>query len=234
MKRIVVGIDGSAESKQALRWAVAEAKLRGAALRVVHTWFFPYIAPGPGVDPVLLDADLIETVRRLAEELVDGELAELGDTTSGVDIERAVVEGAPAPARARGGRGSGPSCRWRARTRRLHRLVARLGQPAMCPPCALSARNRAAERALISEGRGYCGLGCEETLTGLETHATRVTSGGLPVLQAGGGARVDRGRRSRAARCGGATIRYGPAVRSERDRRSGVVLCRSQAATRPS
>jgi len=98
MKRIVVGIDGSAESKQALRWAVAEAKLRGAALRVVHTWFFPYIAPGPGVDPVLLDADLIETVRRLAEELVDGELAELGDTTSGVDIERAVVEGAPAPA----------------------------------------------------------------------------------------------------------------------------------------
>lgn len=53
MKRIVVGIDGSAESKQALRWAAAEAKLRGAVLRVVHTWFFPYIAAGPGLDPVL-------------------------------------------------------------------------------------------------------------------------------------------------------------------------------------
>jgi nucleotide-binding universal stress UspA family protein len=97
MKRIVVGIDGSAESKQALRWAAAEAKLRGAVLRVVHTWFFPYIAAGPGPDPVL-DAEVIENVRRTAEQLVDSELAELGGETSGIDIERAVVEGAPAPA----------------------------------------------------------------------------------------------------------------------------------------
>jgi nucleotide-binding universal stress UspA family protein len=36
--RIVVGIDGSPESAAALRWAVAEAKLRGARVEAVHVW----------------------------------------------------------------------------------------------------------------------------------------------------------------------------------------------------
>ena len=95
MNRIVVGIDGSAESKDTLRWAVAEAKLRGAALRVVHAWAPPYIAAGPGLDPAL-DTQMIEDVRRKAEELVERELSALGDEAAGVDIERAVVDGAPA------------------------------------------------------------------------------------------------------------------------------------------
>jgi nucleotide-binding universal stress UspA family protein len=96
MSRIVVGIDGSSESKQALRWAANEAKLRGTALRVVHAWAFPYFALGPGIEPVF-DADVIDNVRRVAEELVDNELAELGDVASGLEVERAAVEGAPAP-----------------------------------------------------------------------------------------------------------------------------------------
>jgi len=105
MNRIVVGVDGSEESKRALRWAAAEAKLRGAALRVVHAWTFPYIAAGPGLDPVL-DAQMIEDVRRNAEELVQHELAALGDEAAGVDVERVVVEGAPAPALIEAARGS--------------------------------------------------------------------------------------------------------------------------------
>jgi len=36
--RIVVGIDGSEESAAALRWAVEEAKLRGARVEAVHAW----------------------------------------------------------------------------------------------------------------------------------------------------------------------------------------------------
>jgi nucleotide-binding universal stress UspA family protein len=35
---IVVGVDGSEESKTALRWAVEEAELRGARLRVVYAY----------------------------------------------------------------------------------------------------------------------------------------------------------------------------------------------------
>jgi nucleotide-binding universal stress UspA family protein len=38
---IVVGINGSAASSLALRWAAEEARLRAAPLRIVHTWEVP-------------------------------------------------------------------------------------------------------------------------------------------------------------------------------------------------
>jgi nucleotide-binding universal stress UspA family protein len=37
-QRIVVGVDRSAAALAALRWAVAEARLRDATLHVVHAW----------------------------------------------------------------------------------------------------------------------------------------------------------------------------------------------------
>jgi nucleotide-binding universal stress UspA family protein len=42
VERIVVGVDGSAEAGRALRWAAEEARLRHAALDVVHAWHTPY------------------------------------------------------------------------------------------------------------------------------------------------------------------------------------------------
>ena len=41
MARIVVGIDGSEHSKQALHWALGEARLRAASLRVILAWKVP-------------------------------------------------------------------------------------------------------------------------------------------------------------------------------------------------
>ena len=38
MGRVVVGVDGSRESMAALRWAVEEARLRGAVLETVHVF----------------------------------------------------------------------------------------------------------------------------------------------------------------------------------------------------
>lgn len=38
---IVVGVDGSESSKEALRWAGRQAKLTGAALHAVAAWQFP-------------------------------------------------------------------------------------------------------------------------------------------------------------------------------------------------
>ena len=35
---VVVGVDGSAGARAALRWAIAEARLRQARLRAVHAW----------------------------------------------------------------------------------------------------------------------------------------------------------------------------------------------------
>jgi nucleotide-binding universal stress UspA family protein len=44
---IVVGVDGSEESRAALRWAVEEARLRDARIRVVHAWWaYPALAAG--------------------------------------------------------------------------------------------------------------------------------------------------------------------------------------------
>ena len=45
--RIVVGVDGSDGSTAALRWALDEARLRDAKLRVVHAW--KYVSDKAGI-----------------------------------------------------------------------------------------------------------------------------------------------------------------------------------------
>jgi nucleotide-binding universal stress UspA family protein len=92
MGKVVVGIDGSEAARQALRWAGDEAKLRGAALQVVHTWSRPYAVSGPNPRMGGLDAE--DSERRRAEELVERELEATG--IERVRIEREVVDGAPA------------------------------------------------------------------------------------------------------------------------------------------
>ena len=44
--RIVVGVDGSDNSKAALQWAAEEARTHGAELTVVSVWA-PLVMPGP-------------------------------------------------------------------------------------------------------------------------------------------------------------------------------------------
>jgi nucleotide-binding universal stress UspA family protein len=54
VRRIVVGVDGSAGSAAALRWACREAGLRGAEVHAVHAWEAPchsmasYAVPAQG------------------------------------------------------------------------------------------------------------------------------------------------------------------------------------------
>jgi nucleotide-binding universal stress UspA family protein len=45
VRRIVVGIDGSADSVIALRWACREARIRGAEVHAVHVWEGPLHSP---------------------------------------------------------------------------------------------------------------------------------------------------------------------------------------------
>jgi nucleotide-binding universal stress UspA family protein len=91
MARIVVGVDGSEESKAALRWAVGEARLRGASVRAVYAWSLPYVAAAPGL--VVPQGDVAD-FRRDGEEMLDALVAEVGN--AGVDVERVAVEGGPA------------------------------------------------------------------------------------------------------------------------------------------
>ena len=51
-KAIVVGVDGSDASQEALRWAADEARLRGAPLVAIHAWSF--IPAEPLGDPGML------------------------------------------------------------------------------------------------------------------------------------------------------------------------------------
>jgi nucleotide-binding universal stress UspA family protein len=83
-RRIVVGIDGSDASLDALRWAAREAELRGADLLVIHAWHVPVGNPYvPGIPDV---TSLAEGSKQLLEhslaevfgaKLPDGVSAEL-------------------------------------------------------------------------------------------------------------------------------------------------------------
>jgi nucleotide-binding universal stress UspA family protein len=94
MSKIVVGVDGSAEAMEALRWALGEAQLRGAALQVVHAWQFPPPGIGPFAGPY--DGELIQALRHDAEHLVERALRE-AEVPDGIHVEKTVVEGAAAP-----------------------------------------------------------------------------------------------------------------------------------------
>ena len=74
MKQIVVGIDGSSTAREALRWAIAEARHHGAQLVVVHAWHDPYIGTALPFSPGLLDPTSYQAVgERLVDTIVDQE-----------------------------------------------------------------------------------------------------------------------------------------------------------------
>ena len=81
--RIVVGVDGSAASRDALRWAQWQAELTGAPLEVVTAWSYP---TSYGF-PVIADVDWEQGARTVLDEAVDEALGPQADVT------RRVVEG---------------------------------------------------------------------------------------------------------------------------------------------
>jgi nucleotide-binding universal stress UspA family protein len=93
---IVVGIDNSAGAKAALRFALEEARLRQATLRVVHAWQFGYIGT-TGLEGWLPAAGgELEDFRQGAAAALEETLSEVGADTDGVTIERRVDQGSAA------------------------------------------------------------------------------------------------------------------------------------------
>ena len=96
---IVVGVDHSDGAKAALRFALGEAKLRGARLRVVHAWqFSAFGASGMEAGTLSTFAVDLDDLRRGAEAALDATLRETIPDPGGVDVERRLVEGPAAPA----------------------------------------------------------------------------------------------------------------------------------------
>lgn len=128
LRRIVVGVNGSAASLAALRWAAGEAGLRRAALLVVHVWdctrrqLAPYATiaslPSPGEERTAARARLTRAVRTaLGPVIPAGVTTELAEgLVARVLIDRAVdadllVLGATAPSAASTLPGAGPVAR---------------------------------------------------------------------------------------------------------------------------
>jgi nucleotide-binding universal stress UspA family protein len=88
--RIVVGVDGSPSSAQALSWAVGQARATGAEVHAVMAWMPPSIYTwGPGLpDDVKWTDDCAAALEQTIKETLDG--------TDADDVQRHVVRGHPA------------------------------------------------------------------------------------------------------------------------------------------
>lgn len=92
MSAVVVGVDGSDQSIEALRFAAAEARLRHATLRVVHAFDVP--TTGSWSAGVIIDREPFE---RVAHQVVDSALTALGAELEGLDVEQCVDGGGAVP-----------------------------------------------------------------------------------------------------------------------------------------
>jgi nucleotide-binding universal stress UspA family protein len=97
--RIVVGVDGSEQSIDALLWAADEAKLRGAELVAVHAWTFsPPVAVGTPdmmAMPAGNIAEELDLDREMAERALNDSIEAALGPSPGLAIERLLVEDAP-------------------------------------------------------------------------------------------------------------------------------------------
>lgn len=105
MSRVVVGIDGSSGSRDALAVAVEQARLRGATLHVIYAWRMPLALALPepkvaGFAPVNADDldRLAVELGRKAEQVLEDELAGVLGGDQDLEVKREVVEANPAEA----------------------------------------------------------------------------------------------------------------------------------------
>lgn len=98
MDTIVVGIDDSDESKNALLWAVDEARLRKVPVTALHAWEPPVFPSPSDIGPVVppIDASVLAAMEEAATRLVERVVDEVvGDDTT-VEVRGTAVEGPPA------------------------------------------------------------------------------------------------------------------------------------------
>lgn len=86
--RIVVGVDGSSASVDALTWATRQASLTGAAVEAVIAWEYPMTSGGY---PVAAEVDWPSNAETVLKIAVDGALG-----SQAAAVSRKAVEGHPA------------------------------------------------------------------------------------------------------------------------------------------
>ena len=99
---VVVGVDGSEGSAKAGAWAMEEARMRGAVLRVVHAWYFPrrsdgaYVQASTPAEPSGLPA--VNTgYDEFRSEVIGKSGGEPGDAESSVVVPQIAAVLGPSP-----------------------------------------------------------------------------------------------------------------------------------------
>jgi nucleotide-binding universal stress UspA family protein len=95
-RRYVVGVDGSAASIEALRWAVDEARAHdGGDIRAVLVWSLPYVGLATSMAPEPYGLPETKLIEQEAQERLTRSIEVLGDT-SPVVVQPELLEGQPA------------------------------------------------------------------------------------------------------------------------------------------
>lgn len=89
-QRIVVGVDGSPASVDALRWAIGQARMQGAVVEALIAWQHP-VATGWTV-PI----EAYEDLPGIARKILDDSVTEATDPDAAVEIRAQVQEGGAA------------------------------------------------------------------------------------------------------------------------------------------
>jgi nucleotide-binding universal stress UspA family protein len=92
MRRIIVGVDGSAASRAALAWAVRDARANEAEIRVLHVWDQPYVGTGAFAQ-MLADPEELEFY---AQRELDYTVDNVDTTGLRTPVERVLRCGRPA------------------------------------------------------------------------------------------------------------------------------------------
>ncbi len=86
---VVVGVDGSEASRDALRWALGYARLAGASVHALTAWQYP---PSYAWAPAVIDqVDLEGDARRMLKETIEEVVTAHWD----VVVQSEVVQGSP-------------------------------------------------------------------------------------------------------------------------------------------
>jgi nucleotide-binding universal stress UspA family protein len=93
---VVVGIDGSEESKAALALALEEARLRGTTLQVIYAWTMP--APAGRMGYYATELQDPGPYQEGAERFLADFLEEAAGDTGGVEVEAKAVQASPGTA----------------------------------------------------------------------------------------------------------------------------------------
>jgi nucleotide-binding universal stress UspA family protein len=90
---VIVGVDGSPESLEALAWAGRYAAATGATITAVHAWHYPAAGPVPAGRP---PQAITDQVRQTMQETLDKALTDVFGTATPDNIDTKVAYGHPA------------------------------------------------------------------------------------------------------------------------------------------